>query len=599
MKATGAAQVRYALEQVGVRHTFGIPGVHNTELYDELDSSALITPHLVTNEFNAGFAADAVSRTGGIGTLVIVPGAGLTHAASGIAEAYLDGIAMLVITGGVRAHGHYRYQLHDLDQAAIAAGFTKGAVRVTSQAEAVRAVYEAYDLATSGVPGPVLVELPVDVGMELGPVPTPAPYRGRPPLPLPPGIQLDKAAEILVNAQRPAMFVGWGARHARRQLVALAEAVDAPVATTLQGLAAFPHDHPLHAGFGFGPAAVPAARNALADHDALLAVGVRFAEIATGSYGIPEPRNLIHVDIDREVIGANYPVRIPLVGDSAAIVPALTQRVSELRRHTPRAPRSELRERIRADKAQYRAEFAAAGAAPRRINPARLFGAVQSQAPRDVIVTVDDGNHTFLTAELWQVTDGADLIGPSDFNAMGYAVPAAVGAKLAHPDREVMTFVGDGCFRMSGLELVTLAEAGLGAVIFVFNDGELSQISQAQQLPYQRSTCTVLPDLHLEGIAVATGSNYLTVDDANDLDETIAQARLLAAAGEPVVVDVRVDYARKSTFTASIVATNFGRFPLRDKARLGVRALSRRLANRAGQTNRPVQPNRPDKTQQD
>ncbi len=552
MKATGASRVRHALEEIGVRHTFGIPGVHNTELYDELDTSPVITPHLVTSEFSAGFAADAVSRLGGIGTLVIVPGAGLTHAASGIAEAYLDGIPMLVITGGVRAHGRFRYQLHELDQALIARGFTKGAFRITAQADATRVVYDAYDLATSGVPGPVLVELPVDVGMELGEVPGPEPFRGRTAVPLPPIIQLDKAAELLAGAQRPAMFVGWGARHARTELVALAEALDAPVATTLQGLAAFPHDHPLHAGFTFGPAAAPASRNALADHDAMLAVGVRFAEIATGSFGIPQPRNLVHVDIDPQVIGANYATRIGLVGDSAAIVPELTTRLSAAR-----------------------AEFAAAGAG--RVNPADLFAAVQEQAPRDVIVTVDDGNHTFLTADLWQVTDGADLICPSDFNAMGYAVPAAVGAKLAHPGREVITFVGDGCFRMTGLELVTLAEEGLGVVVFVFNDGELSQIAQAQQLPYRRATCTVLPDLALEGIATATGSAYLVVDDGDRLPGTIARARALAADGRPAVVDVRVDYSRTSTFTAAIVKTNFRRFPLRDKARLGVRALARRV----------------------
>lgn len=585
MRSHGAALVRYALEQIGVQHTFGIPGVHNTELYDELDRSEQITPHLVTSEFCGGFAADAVTRLGGLGVLAIVPAAGLTHAASGIAEAYLDGVAMLVITGGVKDHGKFQNQLHGIDQARIADGFTKGSFKITDAAQAVDTVYRAYDLATGGVPGPVLVELPVDVAMETTDVPDPVPYTAPKPQPLPPAVQLDKAAAILAEAKRPALFLGWGAMPARSELVRLAELLDAPVATTLQGLAVFPGDHPLHAGFTFGSAGAPASRHALADHDAMLAIGVRFGEIATGSFGIKPPKNLVQVDIDREAIDANYPARIGLVGDSGAIVPELVARLEKLKekQHQAARPSSagvELRQQIAQDKASYRAEFAASGAAAGRVNPADFFAEVQKQVDQDVIVTIDDGNHTFLTAELWTVTSGADLIGPSDFNAMGYAVPAAVGAKTTHPEREVITFVGDGCLRMSGLELASLTAQGLGTVTFVFNDGELSQISQAQQVPYNDKACTVLPALKVEGIALASGARYLSVSSGDQLGEVVAEARRTAAGGQPVVVDVFMDYSRTSVFTSAIVKTNLRRFPLRDIARLVGRAGMRRLPGR-------------------
>ena len=163
MKKTAAWLARHALEQVGVRYTFGIPGVHNTELYDEFAASGSITPVLVAHEGGGAFMADAVSRSGaGLGALLIVPAAGVTHAASGIGEAFLDGIAMLVIAGGIRRDTGRAFQLHDMDQHALLAPITKGRWRVDTHAEVVPVIYEACRLAMSGEPGPVFVEIPVD-----------------------------------------------------------------------------------------------------------------------------------------------------------------------------------------------------------------------------------------------------------------------------------------------------------------------------------------------------------------------------------------------------------------------------------------------------
>ena len=566
---TAARLARLALERVGVRTTFGIPGVHTTELYDELGQSPLITPRLVTSEFSGAFMAEATSRVGGsLGCLVLVPAAGLTHAASGIGEAMLDGIPLLVITGGTRTDLPYRYQLHEIDQLEIARGLTKGAFRVGSHAEVMPTIYEAARLARRGTPGPVLVELPVNLQLLTGEADDSLPFVPDAPPPLPPSADLDRAAALLQESLRPALFVGWGARGAR--LVELAERLGAPVATTLQGLASFPHDHPLHAGFGFGRSAVPAARHALEGHDCLLAIGTRFAEIATGSFGLEPPKNLIHVDIEGGVIGANFPATVGLVGDGPAIVEALLQRLA------PKPRRPALEARLATDKAAYAAAFKA-HPCPGRVNPARFFEALAAQTPADTITCVDDGNHTFLAAELWPVRRGGDFISPTDFNAMGYAVPAAIGAKLAHPDREVQAIVGDGCLRMSGLELATASAQGLGLIVWVFDDGELSQIAQAQAAPYNRKVCTVLPALDLAGLAQATGCAFVSLPDDGALEGGLRTARARAAEGRPVLVQVRVDYGKATAFTEGAIQTNLARFPLGAKARILGRALWRKV----------------------
>jgi len=179
MKKSGAWLVRYALEQVGVKYTFGIPGVHNTEIYDELNKSELIRPILVTHEGGAAFMAEALSRTSDdIGTILIVPAAGVTHAASGIGEAFLDGIPMLVISGGIRSDVDKTYQLHEVDQHALLAPITKKTYKIETHEQIIPAIYEAYQIANEGEPGPVFVEVPVNLQLFPGEVSEPKPFVG-------------------------------------------------------------------------------------------------------------------------------------------------------------------------------------------------------------------------------------------------------------------------------------------------------------------------------------------------------------------------------------------------------------------------------------
>src|SRR5215470_3126139 len=328
-RKSGAWLARYALEQLPISHTFGIPGVHTTELYDELNQSEKIRPVLITHEVCGAFAADAISRTsnGRVGCLVIVPAAGVTHAMSGIGECYLDGIPLLVITGGPRTDVPFGYQLHEIDQQRLVDGIVKRSWKLKDHSEIVPVIFQAYRVAMSGVPGPVLVEIPVNLQLFsqwVEDVPVFAPYA---PEPVSVDRELDTAVRMLSNAQSPGIFVGWGAVDVADSVAKIAEMLGAPVSTTLQGLSGFPGNHPLHAGMGFSRAAVPAAENAFAKCDCLLAIGTSFGEIPTGSFGCPVPENLIHIDISPKAIGRNFPAKIGLVGDSRVIVPELLSRL--------------------------------------------------------------------------------------------------------------------------------------------------------------------------------------------------------------------------------------------------------------------------------
>jgi acetolactate synthase-1/2/3 large subunit len=577
MRKTAAWLVRQALEQIGIRYTFGIPGVHNIELYDELNESDSILPLLVTHEVGAAFMADAVSRVSDtIGVLVVVPAAGLTHAMSGVGEAFLDGIPMLVISGGVRNDMQQGFQLHDVDQQALMRPLTKATYKIESYDEVVPTVYRAYLKAIEGEPGPVYIELPANLQLLTGEVSGVPDFEYRCPRPALDPDAIQAAVKLLAGSKKPGIFVGWGARHVADDIRRIAEHLGAPVATTLQGLAAFPADHPLHTGMGFGPASVPAAQNAFRDCDAMLAVGTRFAEICTGSYGAVPPENLVHIDINPGALGRNHPTPVAINADSRDAVPALAEaliRLGEAR------DGSALKETIAADKAAWLKEWFDHDSGD-RVNPGRFFSALRSQLDRDAVIVADDGNHTFLTAELMPVYEGGNYLSPTDFNCMGYCVPGTIGAKLAQAERQVIGIVGDGAFLMTGLETVTAAKNGLGIAWFVFNDGELSQIAQAQEMPYQRKTCTEVGSLDYRMLAAATGCEFVSIDSNDVIEAGIDRAIGLIGESRPVIVDVRIDYSKKTQFTVGAVKTNLKRFDTRNKLRIVGRALWRKLKNR-------------------
>jgi acetolactate synthase-1/2/3 large subunit len=319
VKRTGAELVVEALEDEGVPFTFGIPGTHNLELYDALHASDSVRPVLVTDEQSAGFMADGLWRASGrLGCVNVVPGAGLTHALSGIAEAWLDAVPMLVLTCGVRRDTGRAYQLHDVDQASLARPVTKAVLQPADGGDLYRTVRAACRMAREGRPGPVMVEVPAEMYLfRHDKVPA------EPPPPAVPSHEelsaaLEPAASLLARARRPLLYVGLGAATAGAALVALAERLEAPVATTFQGKGVFPESHPLFLWPGYGASAPEFVRAIAKGCDATLAIGCRFGEVATGSYGAPPPGPLVHALIDGEVFGLTSPAAVGVAAGAGA-----------------------------------------------------------------------------------------------------------------------------------------------------------------------------------------------------------------------------------------------------------------------------------------
>ncbi len=576
MKKTGASLVRFALEQIGVHYTFGIPGVHNTEIYDELNKSDSIAPMLVTHEGGASFMADAVSRTSdSIGCCVIVPAAGTTYAMSGMGEAFLDGIPMLVISGGTRTDSGKAYQLHAMDQLKLVQAVTKAAFVIQSHEDIIPTIYNAYEIAISGEPGPVFVEVPLNLQLFKGAVSEMPNLNLAVKKPVFDKEKIKKAVDILLAAKNPTIYVGWGAVDALEYTVKIADRLVAPVATTLQGKSAFPNSHALSTGVGFGKASKPASQKAFAQSDAMLAVGVRFSELATGSYGIEAPENLIHIDINSAVFDKNYTTDVSIEADATEALKAIYEELKS-RDWTPPRSIDTLAKSIKKEEDNYLAGWLTAKKSD-LVSPGHFFAALQVLTADNAQMVVDDGKHTFLAAELFHVNEGRQFISPTDFNCMGYCVPAAIAAKLANPEKEVIAIVGDGAFMMTCMELVTATANKIAPMVFVFHDGELGQISQLQAIPLKHKTCSVIGQLKVEGVAMAVGAHYIRMENDFEIESKIKEAQAVSAQGQAVIIDVNIDYSKKTMLTKGVVSANLKRFPLSEKIRFVSRAIKRHV----------------------
>lgn len=566
---TGGDIVVRALEDEGIPFTFGIPGTHNIELYDSLIRSEKVRPILVTDEQSASFMADAVCRSSGkLGVANLVPGAGLTHALSGIAEAYLDGIPMLVLSCGIRRDSGKKYQLHDVDQLAIARPVTKAQFLIKDGSEIYSTIRRACQLARSAPAGPVIVEVPGqlyqfrhEARLELNEQAAPASSGLLPD-------ELERVRALLAGCRRPLIYLGLGAAGAG--LVALAERLESPVSTTFQGKGVFPENHPLWLWCGFGAAAPPFVQKIAASCDATLAIGCRFSEVGTGSYGLQPPGKLIHVDSDPGVLNRNYPADVPIVADAASFVSALLPQLPT------QGSDPKLRQAIRAGHAEVWAGWEPS-AKSERVSPPHLMKTLQSVVGPDAIYTTDSGNGTFLAIECLRLERPRSFLAPIDYSCMGYAVPSALGAALACPARPVVSLAGDGAFLMTGLELLTAAHHKLPVMILVLRDRELAQISQFQQMALGQKACSELHDYDLSAISRGAGVQHLTLRKNVEAEAVLNQARSITQGGQPVVVEVEIDYSEKTYFTRGVVRTHFSRLPWPDRLRLLFRALERRL----------------------
>ena len=566
MAEIGGRLVARALEDEGIELAFGIPGTHNIELYDALSESERVRTILVTDEQSASFMADGAWRASGrMACVNVVPGAGLTHAMSGIAEAFMDTVPMLVLGCGIRRDTGRAFQLHDVDQSAMVAPVTKAQLRPATARELYATIRRACEIARSGCPGPVFVEVPAELYLLSHDVADEVRF-----VPEATVIEADaaQAAAILNRAKRPLVYVGLGAANAK--VVELIERLEAPASTTYQGKGVVPETHPLFLWPGFGDAAPGFVREIAKECDATLAIGCRFGEVATASYGLAPPGPLVHVDIDASVLGRNHETALAIQSDAGRFVESLLPQLVQ-------RPRDEkLRDRIRRGHETVRQEWLGVRDTG-RVPPFALLEALQRTFGDETIFTTDSGNGTFIAMEMLRLTAPGRFLGPIDYSCMGYAVPAAIGAKLARPAAPVVALAGDGAFLMTGLELLTAASQGAAVVVVVLRDRELAQIAQFQHTAMNRKTASIVGDYDVEGICRGVGVECLQLRHSAEIHSVLARAREIAQDGRPVAIDCAIDYSRKTFFTSGVVRTNFGRLPWRDRLRYAGRAILRRV----------------------
>jgi len=568
----GGDLVVAALHEAGITHTFGIPGTHNIELYDALNRSPHVSAILVTDEQSASFMADGMARSGGpIACANLVPGAGLTHALSGIGEAYLDNIPMLVLVCGVRGDTGRAYQLHDVDQLAIVKPLSKAVYRVEHGEELRSTILEAVTVARSGCPGPVVVEVPCEHYLFRQPSIEPQALRVAPVAPHATLTQIRAARDLLLGSKQPLIHVGLGAVAAQAELVELAERLGAVVSSTFSGKGVFPETHPQWLWPGFGRSCPKPLQRIVKSCDSALIIGARLGEVSTGSYGITLPDRTIHVDIDANVLGANFPIELGIQADARDFLTALLASLDD----QPFAQSNSIQHKLRAAHNKV-SRATKRSLSKRRVSPPSLFSKLQEIFPATTCYATDSGKGTFLAMEHLRLTRPGRFMAPTDYSCMGYSVPAAIGAAFADPSRPVVALPGDGALLMTGLELLTAVQHSLPVAVFVLNDGELGQISRFQKRITKTTPCTSLTPYNLEAFAAVFGIPYLRIDCDIELEPVIRQAHEQLTDG-PVVVDVRIDYSRLTDFTRGVLETNLRRLPLRDRARFIGRVVTRTL----------------------
>lgn len=570
MKMSGAEIVAGALRRAGVRFLFGIPGTHNIELYDRLAEDPELEPVLITDEQSAAFLADGVARSSGrLAVANLVPGAGLTHALSGIAECFLDQIPLLVLACGIRRDTGAAFQLHDIDQAAIVRPVSKRVFQPATHQELHTMLPEAIRLAQHAPAGPVVVEVPADLYLipgEVGESSLPQEQPIGPP-------RVDDIATALNTAQSIALYVGLGALNAAPSLAQLADRLDSLVFTTISGKGVFPEDHPRWAWNTMGRAAPPAMRRLAKDCDCVLAVGCRFAEVTTGSYGFELPESLIHVDADASVFDRNYKATLKLVCDSGAFAEAMLA-PGVLKQHPQDVKRLETLHEAHAEISRKQRENPG-----ERVQPAALLDCLQRIAGPDAVYVADSGNGTFLAMEMLRLSKPRSFLAPVDYSCMGYSVPAAIGAKLACPERPVIALAGDGAFLMTGLELATAAAQKAGVLVVLLRDRQLSQIAQFQKASMNRQTLTDISDYDASHIASATGCEYFRIQKTDEVESVVRLAFDVACNNRPTIVEVDIDYTQPTFFSRGVVMTNFLRFSWKDRIRLVSRLVQRKITS--------------------
>ncbi|MCT7985341.1 biosynthetic-type acetolactate synthase large subunit [Laspinema sp. A4] len=544
-RVSGAFALIDSLKRHGVKHIFGYPGGANLPIYDELykaEAAGEIQHILVRHEQGAAHAADGYARaTGKVGVCLATSGPGATNLVTGIATAYLDSVPMVAITGQVPRAAIGSDAFQEIDIFGIALPIVKHSYVVRDPKDMGQIIAEAFYLASTGRPGPVLIDVPKDVGsqeFDYTPVqPGNVSLPGYRPTVKGNNRQIDRALSLIREAERPLLYVGGGAiaSGAHGEILELAEHFHLPVSTTLMGKGSFDEHHPLSLGM-LGMHGTAYANFAVSNCDLLIAVGARFDDRVTGKLeDFARDAKVIHIDIDPAEVGKNRKPDVPIVGDVRQVLLDLLHRNRELGNGVEEGQTKPWRDRLE----QWRHEYPLEIPRPTEgLSPQEVIAEIGRHAPT-AYYTTDVGQHQMWSAQFLK-NGPRRWISSGGLGTMGYGLPAAVGVKKALPDEEVICISGDGSFQMNMQELGTIAQYGIKVKIAILNNGWLGMVRQWQHLFYgDRYEATNLekgtPDF--AKLAEVYGIKSLAVRSREELPGAIAQ--LLAHDGA-MLLDIRV-----------------------------------------------------------
>ena len=548
MKLTGAQALIKSLEMEGTEVMFGLPGGAILPVYDPLIDSS-IRHILVRHEQGAGHMAEGFAHaTGRPGVAMVTSGPGATNIVTALCDAYMDSIPIVVITGQVPYGVIGSDAFQECDTVGITMPVTKHNWLVTDPQDIPRYVQEAFHVATTGRPGPVVVDVPKDISNQMmdwywpdavdlpGYKPN---VKGHPK-------QIKDAARLWGEANRPVIYAGGGILKARAAdaLKALAEATGTPVVTTLMARGAFPDDHPQCLGMP-GMHGNYTAVTSMQKCDLLIALGSRFDDRVTGKVDTFAPgAKVIHVDIDPAELGKVRRPDVPIVGDCRLVIEELLKAVQSAQQKREWPDLTPWWTQLRGWQERYPLHYEQLEDGP--LKPQFAIDMLRDNCPDDTIVVSGVGQHQMWASQRWRFNHPNTWVNSGGLGTMGFAVPASIGAKVGKPDRMVWAIDGDGCFQMTAQELVTASAERIPVKIAILNNAYLGMVRQWQELFYEErySEVYLSPDLpDYAKWAEAMGCVGFKVETPDDVIPTIEKANEID--DRPVVVDFQVDYREK------------------------------------------------------
>jgi|UniRef100_A0A7C5ANU0 acetolactate synthase-1/2/3 large subunit len=542
MKMTGAQIILECLKREGVKHIFGYPGGAVIDIYDELTRTPEIKHYLVRHEQAAVHAADGYARASDkVGVALVTSGPGATNTVTGIASAYMDSIPIVVFTGQVPTHLIGNDAFQEVDIVGITRPCTKHNYLVTDIRQLARTIHEAFYIARSGRPGPVLVDLPKNIQQAsiVPEFPTEIKIKSYNPTIQANPRQVKRALDLILEAKQPVLYTGGGIIHANasQELLKFAEALQIPVTSTLMGLGGFPGIHPLWMGM-LGMHGTYCANMAVANSDVLIAIGARFDDRVTGRLDAFAPNaKIIHIDIDPSSISKNVVVHIPIVGDCKNALHQLNNLIQKLPPRDWAQERQEWLARIKEWDRKHPLKYKKSKDV---IKPQFVVEKLWEITGGDAYITTEVGQNQMWAAQFFKFKEARHFMTSGGLGAMGYGFPAAMGVQVAKPDATVIDIAGDGSILMNIQELTTVVENNLPVKIAILNNAYLGMVRQWQQLMYERrysqTDLSAQPDF--VKLAEAFGAVGLRATKPEEVEPVIRKAMEIK---RPVVMDFVVD----------------------------------------------------------